>query len=537
MASVYKKTSCKPLPDGARVYKRGGRLYAEWTSGGKAYRRLARRDADGAVRLVYESSTYYFRYVDAASDRRIEMNSGCKVKDMADRVMRETEAEQDRIRAGIIKPEQVKAAGRARQMIVDVLYQYCAYQRGHRKTEKHIGETKNVILSVAKYCDWQTIGDMTRTGAEGYLEARLVEGVSFRTHNKNRTALVAFGSWCVHKKHLQSHPFEKIVRMDEDADRRYRRRELTADEVRAIIDAARQRPFDELARMNRTGAITTDAEYQAAYWRGWNRALAYRLMASTGLRWNECRTLSFADVHLDAEPPHIELKARNAKARKSACIPLCEDILPELASFIKEHKKMLTGEHSASIAPFPGIFDEHRLFDLPLSIAKVFRADCAAAQVMTEDATGRRVDVHSLRHFYGTELARAGVPVYRLKELMRHSTIELTSKFYLHVSATELQSDVNRLPSTMTITQDAASIADDGKGAVSFRTHSAQNPCADVQKGAFSCKTDGKGRTEKNTVNTGVSANKHGDSGQNKMVPRGGIEPPTRGFSVRCSTN
>jgi len=22
-----------------------------------------------------------------------------------------------------------------------------------------------------------------------------------------------------------------------------------------------------------------------------------------------------------------------------------------------------------------------------------------------------------------------------------------------------------------------------------------------------------------------------------KMVPRGGIEPPTRGFSVRCSTN
>ena len=43
--------------------------------------------------------------------------------------------------------------------------------------------------------------------------------------------------------------------------------------------------------------------------------------------------------------------------------------------------------------------------------------------------------------------------------------------------------------------------------------------------------------TEKDAVNTGVLANKHGIEGQKEMVPRARIELATRGFSVRCSTN
>jgi len=550
MASVFKKSFCKPLPDGAKVYKRGERLYAQWTSGGKTYRNIARRDADGTVRLVYESPTYYFRYVDAASGRRIGMNTGCKVRDMAERVMRETEAEQERIRAGIIKPEQVKAAGRARQILTDVLELYCTYQRGKRKSEKHISETKNIIKAVADYCGWQTIGDMNRAGAETYLESRLKDGVSFRTYNKNRTALVAFGSWCVRKKHLISSPFMKMERMDEDSDRRYRRRPLSADEVRAIIEAARERPFDDAARMNRSKEITTDTQHDAAFWRGWNRAMAYRLMASTGLRWNECRTLTFADVHLD-KPSHIALQAVNAKARRNACIPLCADILPELVCFIRERKKMLMGDSGASIVEFPGTLDIEPLFDLPVSIAAIFKVDCATAKVKTVDESGREkiepvktkdesgrvVDVHSLRHFYGTELARAGVPAYRLKELMRHSTIELTSKFYLHVKTKELQGDVNLLPSTMGMMVEAQAVSGADSDGTPVCTYSAQNSCFDVQNPALSCNSGDIDGTNKIPVHTGLSANKHGDIRKKEMVPRARIELATRGFSVRCSTN
>lgn len=551
MASVFKKTSFRPLPDGASVRKRGKTYFAEWSSDGKAYRQPVRMRDDGTARIVYESSAYYFRYTDVVTGRRILVNSGCQVKAMAERVKKDYEDEQERIRAGVIKPEQVKAAGKSRQKLKDVLELYCTYQRGKRKTEKHIRETKNVILLVADYNGWETIGDMNRMDAEKYLESRLADGISFRTHNKNRTALVAFGTWCSHKKHLLNNPFENIMRLDEDADRRYQRRALTVEEVKAIIDAARMRPFEESAKMNRTGEITTDAEYNTAFWRGWNRAMCYRLMACTGLRWKECRTLVFADLHIDDVPPHIQLKARNAKARKSARIPLNDDILPELIEFIRERKKSLTGDSSASILSFPGTFDNKPVFDLPVSISAIFQDDCNHAiikrtdehgnditlPVEVTDASGRRIDVHSLRHFYGTELAKAGVPVYRLKELMRHSTIELSSKYYIHVHTNELQSDVNLLPSTMKDQQKIAVAADGENTDFSFRTHSAQNSCADVHNGAFSCNSDNNTGTTENPVNIGVLTNKHGDMGKKEMVPRDRIELSTRGFSVRNDSN
>ena len=72
---------------------------------------------------------------------------------------------------------------------------------------------------------------------------------------------------------------------------------------------------------------------------------------------------------------------------------------------------------------------------------------------------------------------------------------------------------------------------------VSFRTHSAQNSCADVQNSAFSCNSDGEQGTTENPVFTGVSSNKHGAIAEKEMVPRARIELATRGFSVRCSTN
>ncbi len=56
-------------------------------------------------------------------------------------------------------------------------------------------------------------------------------------------------------------------------------------------------------------------------------------------------------------------------------------------------------------------------------------------------------------------------------------------------------------------------------------------------KPAPQCRLEACGAANKNPVVTGVSANKHGGLVQKEMVPRGGIEPPTRGFSVRNDTN
>ena len=53
---------------------------------------------------------------------------------------------------------------------------------------------------------------------------------------------------------------------------------------------------------------------------------------------------------------------------------------------------------------------------------------------------------HDLRHTFASELVRGGVDLYQVKELLGHSTIQLTER-YSHVRPEELQSAVAVLES------------------------------------------------------------------------------------------
>lgn len=63
----------------------------------------------------------------------------------------------------------------------------------------------------------------------------------------------------------------------------------------------------------------------------------------------------------------------------------------------------------------------------------MLRADLAEANIEYGDAAGRDLDFHRLRHTFCTKLALAGVHITVAQKMMRHSTVELTAKFYTHV--------------------------------------------------------------------------------------------------------
>jgi len=56
-----------------------------------------------------------------------------------------------------------------------------------------------------------------------------------------------------------------------------------------------------------------------------------------------------------------------------------------------------------------------------------FVVNCKRAGIVSSD----RLSVHCLRKSYGTNLADLGTPVHTLKELMSHSNIQTTMKFYI----------------------------------------------------------------------------------------------------------
>ena len=43
----------------------------------------------------------------------------------------------------------------------------------------------------------------------------------------------------------------------------------------------------------------------------------------------------------------------------------------------------------------------------------------------------RRVDLHALRDMFGTHLVASGATPFVLKELMRHSTVQQSEKYYI----------------------------------------------------------------------------------------------------------
>ena len=56
------------------------------------------------------------------------------------------------------------------------------------------------------------------------------------------------------------------------------------------------------------------------------------------------------------------------------------------------------------------------------------------------------VDLHALRHTFGTLLARSGVAPRTAMDLMRHADIRLTTAIYQHLDLVDTAGAVNMLP-------------------------------------------------------------------------------------------
>jgi len=78
----------------------------------------------------------------------------------------------------------------------------------------------------------------------------------------------------------------------------------------------------------------------------------------------------------------------------------------------------------------------------------MLRVDLAAAGIPGEDLSGRRVDLHALRHTFATRLEAAGVSLTRAQDLLRHSDPRLTAGIYTHLVITDRASALESLPST-----------------------------------------------------------------------------------------
>ena len=481
MARIFKHKRRRPLPSGAEIVrKRNNGKIARWVAG-NGKRKEAPLSDDGES-IIIESGVYRAEWRDADGVVHQE-STGCRDGDMAMAWLQSKVKDSERITSGIVTSSEAQTAEKAAASIDSTLQTFAADLESKGRTGKHTREILSVVSQAAAFCGWRQLHDLDGNSAEAWLQGRRRDDdISARQYNKCLTLLHAFGAYCLRRRLISANPFAGLGRLSTKTDRRYVRRTLTPSEVSAIVAAGKSRAREAV--------------------QGDNRAMAYMLMAYTGLRWNECRTLRLSDVHLEGETPYIELQAGLEKNRQGAKIPLHAQTAAALDSFIAQRIQRLTGalprlSWNSKVVPFPSA--EAPLFDaLPKEISVIFQKDIKAAGVVSPDSYGKVVDVHCLRYFFASELARAGVPLHLVQKLMRHSTPVLTAQVYVHATLSDMGDAVNGLDAPSSEAASEAAAKGTGKS------------------------TGVDGITSHNTAHTGTKGNKtpvYGASGGDSVNP------------------
>jgi len=480
MATIYRKKYPVPLPDGAEIITRRGKRLARWTSG-KGQVRTAPLLDDG--RIMFISDCWYVRWRDADGDMR-RRSTRCRDEQAARKVLSDILADVEKVKSGILTSQEKEVASHSATPLPGHLTDYLGHLerkhvRGRKVSKAYRRNVKGRLKRLFDECAFGRIGDISREAMEKWLDLAEDADLSAATRNEYLTSLSAFCNWAVKTGRLASNPVAGIGKANVSSDRRRVRRALTVDEVARLLDAARRRPIAELGRQHvplpeedKCGRSTwthepltaenldrcyeTGLAYLAAHPErrpelerlGRERAMFYLLAVSTGLRRKELMSLTVGQVHTKAVlAPFLELHGKDAKSGTAAIIPLRPDVVDELRVCMN-----VRGD---------GLPVDAKLFPRPPKI-RVFDADCRAAGIAKTDARGRQVDIHALRHTFGTHLSASGVHPRTAMAAMRHSRIELTMNYYTDPVLLDVAGAVGSLPDFSSGQREAAIMATKG---------------------------------------------------------------------------
>ena len=375
--------------------------------------------------------------------------------------------------------------------LTEHLAEYIASLKAAGRADSHVTGTKRLIQRVIDELSLRRLSDMQAEAVERWLAQQSQAetdkpAMGARTRNSYLIALRSFCNWAVSRDRLPFNPLAKLDRADERSDRRRQRRALTEAELSKLLIVARLRPLAEFGRetVRKTNPANATREKRSrATWSckpltfielpaavdrarerlkdnpdfiaqqerlGQERELIYKVAVTTGLRKNELASLTIGQLDLDGDFPHVRLNAADEKNRKGNSIPLRSEVADELREWLQS-----VGADSRNVLSMFGRGDSDnsaaaKLFNVPDDLCKVFERDRAVAGIAKSDDRGRTVDVHALRHTFGTMLSKAGVSPRVAQAAMRHSSIDLTMNVYTDPRLLDVQGAIESLPQIST---------------------------------------------------------------------------------------
>src|SRR5262249_10294800 len=239
---------------------------------------------------------------------------------------------------------------------------FAAFDEHHQAkgvTKIHREDTGRYLNRLAADCAFRTLADLRREALERWLAMRAAEGMSARTRNAYRNALVSFCNWAVETNRLAVNPFDPVPKANEKADPRRQRRAMVEPELLKLLAVARERPLLEALtvrkgpRKGERYANVRPEVQERLEWLGRGRALIYKTLVLTGLRKGELESLTVAHLRLDDAVPYLTLDPRDEKNREGNDIALRDDLAADLRDWLADKLRRLQDEARQAGAPIP----------------------------------------------------------------------------------------------------------------------------------------------------------------------------------------
>ena len=496
MGTVFKKTFTKPLPAGAKIIVRNGERLAQWKDAkGKSRSESVIVGKDGTDRVLVTAGTFTAKYRDGSGLVR-EVATGCRDEAAARSLLTDLERRAEKVRGKILTAGEAAAIDHQETSLAQQIDAYLMKLESEGTSPVHRGNVRRNLECIAADCRFGRLSDLAREPLERWLVLQQKVGMGARTRNTYRAAVVAFCNWCIETGRLLANPFTKVAKANEDIDPRRQRRALTEDELRRLLDVARRRPLLDMMTVRRgkhageAVAKLSDKTRRRLETLGWERALIYKTLVLTGLRKGELASLTVGQLVLNGPMPCLMLDAADEKNRDGSTIPLRADLADDLRQWIADKAK--ASQEAASNAPAVAFDRKHQvpqklhrgesgghgeqtclrlpavdkmlppntpLFIVPAGLIRILDRDLVAAgiarmvqvgpnkwKIDKRDERNRTVDVHALRHTFGTLLSKGGVSPRTAQAAMRHSDVNLTMNTYTDPKLLDVAGAMESLP-------------------------------------------------------------------------------------------
>jgi integrase len=454
MGTVYKKTVTKALPPGAELVQRKGERLARWKRRGKTRTAPLTTGKDGSDRIVIESSKWFAKYRDGDGVVRV-VPTKCRDETAARQVLADLERKAELVRSGVMTAAEAGIGQHQATPLEEHLVAYLAYLEAKEACKEHRSERERQLRRIAKDCGFQRLADLKRTALENWLTLQVRNGMGARTRNSYLASALAFCNWCAEPTvaRLTHNPFDGIPKANEKADQRRQRRAMAEDELVRLLAVARERPLREALTVRkgpRKGERYANVrpEVRERLERlGRERALIYKTLVLTGLRKGELESLNVVQLHLDEPVPFAALDAAAEKNREGNKIPIRDDLAADLRLWLADKLQRFQDETRERGEPIPArLPPDTPVFDVPDKLCKILNRDLRLAGIPKHDDRGRALDVHALRHTFGTLMSKGGIAPRTAQAAMRHSKIDLTMSVYTDPRLLDVRGALDVLP-------------------------------------------------------------------------------------------